>query len=72
MYVPSFTYLNIVLLVILSLLSLHFIDDKNTLRITSLYGQQIGSAPPQLSPTQEIGVKITSPSTGSDISIGDN
>jgi hypothetical protein len=71
LYVPSFTYLNIILLVILSLLSLHFIDDKNTLRIASLYGQQIESAPPQLSPTQEIGVKITSPSTGSSISIGD-
>ena len=71
MYVPSFPYVKIVLLVILSLLSLHFIDDKNTLRITSLYGQQIGSAPPQLSPTQEVGVKITSPSTGSSISVGD-
>ena len=59
------------MLVIVSLLSLHFIDGKNTLRITSLYGQQIESPPPQLSPTQEIGVKITSPSTGSSISIGE-
>ena len=71
MYVPSFTNFNIVLLIILSLLSLQFIDDNNAVRITSLYGQHTESPPPQLSPTQEIGVKITSPSTGSSISIGE-
>jgi hypothetical protein len=68
--VPSFICLGIVLLVILTLLSLHYIDDKNTFHIPSIYGQRGEIASPQPPLTQDIGVKITSPSTGSSVTIG--
>jgi hypothetical protein len=69
--VPSPVLLGIILLVILSLLSLHF-PDENTFRFTSVHAQQteIPTLTPSSPPTQDVGVKITSPSTGSSVTIG--
>ena len=64
-------YLGIVLLAILSILSLHYVDDKSTLRFLPVHAQQQTEiSMPSPPPTQGIGVKITSPSTGSSIPIG--
>jgi PKD domain len=61
-------YIGVVLLAILSILSSHY--DKNTFRLPSVHAQETETLSPPPPSTQGIGVKITSPSTGSSISIG--
>jgi hypothetical protein len=69
LYMSLLIFLGILLLVIPSLFPLFYLSDQSTFLIPPVYAQQTGSSSSPL-PPQEIGVKITSPSAGNSVPIG--